>query len=64
MTWVLFVFYDKEHKDLIKFGEFNTIKEVAYLVDLKPSVVSNYYHTLIKPRKLLEYCKLFHIIET
>ena len=62
--WVLFVFYEKEKKTMLKCGEFTTIKEIAYLVGLEPSVVSNFYHKLIKPRKLLEYCILYHIVET
>ncbi len=58
MTWVLFIFRDLEQKDLIKILPLQSIKQVAYLVGLKPSEVSNFYHSLILPRGLLKYCKL------
>ena len=57
--WVLFIFYDKDRKDLIKQISFNSIKEISYVSGLKPQTISNYYHNLIKPRGILKYCILY-----
>ena len=57
--WFLFVFLDTDKKELYKIIDCDTIKQVSYLVDLKPQVVSNYYHGLIKERGLLKYCRLY-----
>ena len=36
-----------------------TIKAVAYVVGMSPQSVSNFYHSLIKPREGLQYVVLF-----
>tara|TARA_R110000803_G_scaffold196269_1_gene259536 strand:+ start:87 stop:269 length:183 start_codon:yes stop_codon:yes gene_type:complete len=59
--WVLFVYKDKDKNDLIKVMNCNTVKEIGYLLDMKPSVVSNYYHKLIRERGLLKYCLLVNL---
>ena len=62
MSWLLFVFYDKDKNDLLKVLECETIKDIGYLLNLKPSIVSNFFHKLIKSRGLLEYCYLYQNI--
>ena len=57
--WYLILFKDKEKKEIFKVLECKTIKEVAYLLDLEPQVVSNYYHNLINERGNLKYCVLY-----
>jgi|TARA_R100000808_G_C2155019_1_gene166632 hypothetical protein len=57
--WYLVLFTDKERTDLYKVLECYTIKQVAYLLDMKPQEVSNYFHKLINPRGNLEYCLLY-----
>lgn len=57
--WFLILFTDKEKKEIFKVLECKTIKEVAYLLDLEPQVVSNYYHNLINERGNLKYCVLY-----
>ena len=59
--WLLFVFFDKDKKELWKVLDLNTIKDVAYIVNQSPQVVSNYYHNLIKERGLLKYCYLYQV---
>jgi len=59
--WLLFVFFDKEKTDLWKVLDLNTIKDVGYIVNQSPQVVSNYYHNLIKERGLLKYCYLYQV---
>ena len=45
--WYLVLFTDKERTDLYKVLECYTIKQVAYLLNMKPQEVSNYFHKLI-----------------
>ena len=59
--WILYVFLDKDRTDLLKVMDFNTIKEVSYIVGEPPQTISNYYHQLIKERGLLKYCYLYQI---
>lgn len=61
IEWFLFVFKDTDKSELYKIMKFNKIKDVGYIVDEKPSVVSNYFHNLIKPRGLLKYCYIYQI---
>lgn len=60
--WLVFLYYDKNKKDLLKIIEVETIKELSYLIDMKLSVINNYYHKLIKPRGVLEYILLLQVI--
>ena len=59
--WLLFVFLDKERTDLFKVMDFNTIKEVSYILGETAQTISNYYHHLIKERGNLEYCYLYQV---
>lgn len=58
---MLFVFYDKERSDLLKIMDFNTVKEISYVLDMKSQDISNYYHQLIKERGPLRYCYLYQV---
>lgn len=58
---MLFVFYDKERSDLLKIMDFNTVKEISYVLDMKSQDISNYYHQLIKERGPLKYCYLYQV---
>ena len=57
--WYIFLYYDKEYKELYKILDFATISEVSYILDLKPQTISNYYHKLIKPRGVLKNVNIF-----
>lgn len=59
IIWYLFVFKDKEKTELYKIMKFDKIKDLAYIVGLNHSIVSNYFHGLIKPRGLLNYCFIY-----
>lgn len=59
--WLLFMFQDKERTDLIKIMDFNTVKDIAYVLGMKPQEISNYYHQLIKERGPLKYCYLYQV---
>tara|TARA_Y100001972_G_scaffold125473_1_gene176714 strand:- start:1267 stop:1470 length:204 start_codon:yes stop_codon:yes gene_type:complete len=60
--WVLCLYEDKDKKEVFKTMTFPTIKDVSYVLNIKPQVVSNYFHGLIKPRGILEYCILYQSI--
>jgi len=59
MGWILYLFYDKEKTKVLKIMEFNRIKDISYLLDLKPSIISNYYHKFIHPRGILQYIYIY-----
>ena len=47
IEWFLFVFDSIEKDNLIKVMKFDKIKDLSYIVDLEPTIVSNYFHNLI-----------------
>ena len=61
--WLLILYYDKEKKNQFKVLEVDTIKHLGYLLDMKSSDISNFYHGLIYSRGNLDFCHLFKISE-
>ena len=61
IRWLLFLYEDEERKKLFKFMELKSIKEVSYLLGMKSTEVSNYYHGLIKERGPLKYCVIYQV---
>jgi len=63
--WYVY-FFDKpiteDKKEIIKTMKFNTINEMSDVLGLKPAVLSNYFHGLIKPRGVLNYCNIYQSI--
>tara|TARA_R100001591_G_scaffold18888_1_gene25575 strand:- start:1298 stop:1501 length:204 start_codon:yes stop_codon:yes gene_type:complete len=57
-NWVLYLFENQEKRDLLKIMEFKTIKDVAFVLDVSPSIISNWFHGLINPRGILKNCVL------
>jgi len=55
------MFQDLERTDLIKIMDFNTVKDISYILGMKPQEISNYYHQLIKERGPLRYCYLYQV---
>ena len=53
-NWILYLFENDEKRDLLKIMEFKTIKDVAFVLDIDPSVISNWFHGLINPRGILK----------
>tara|TARA_R100001244_G_scaffold122955_1_gene92597 strand:+ start:51 stop:254 length:204 start_codon:yes stop_codon:yes gene_type:complete len=60
--WYLYLFEDEEKTEIFKIMKFNTISEMSDVVDIKPNVLSNYFHGLIKPRGILKYCMIYQSI--
>ena len=61
-NWILYLFENDEKRDLLKIMEFKTIKYVAFVLDVDPSVISNWFHGLINPRGILKNCVLHQSI--
>ena len=57
--WYVMVFGDERRTECVKVMEFDTIKTASAVLGLKPQVVSNFYHRLIKPRQALRYIAMF-----
>ena len=60
--WYVYLYEDKEKKEIFKIMKFDTINEMSKVMNLKPAVLSNYFHGLIKPRDILEYCVIYQSI--
>ena len=61
--WVLHLYETKDKEgDIFKTMTFNTIKDISLVLNEKPQVISNFFHGLIKPRGILEYCILYQSI--
>ena len=58
-VWVMELYTNKEKDELVKVYEFTTIRQVAYVLDMKPSTVSNFYHSLIAPRGNLKFVNIY-----
>lgn len=57
-TWSLLIFSDIAKTHLLTSSTHRTIREVAYILGMKQDEVSNCFHRLIRPRKMLMYCEL------
>jgi len=58
MNWVLYLYEDEEKKELFKIMEFKTIKDLGYVINIEPRIISNWFHKLIRPRGVLKNCLL------
>tara|TARA_R100000278_G_scaffold47110_1_gene40842 strand:+ start:113 stop:319 length:207 start_codon:yes stop_codon:yes gene_type:complete len=61
-AWVLYLFEDEKKKEIFKIMEFKTIKELSYVLDIEPSIISNWYHGLINARGILKNSTLVQSI--
>ena len=61
-TWLIHLYTDKKKTDLIKIMEFDTIKQASHTLGIDSQTISNYFHGLIKPRGILEFCILYQSI--
>ena len=60
--WVLYLFEDEDKRELFKIMEFKTIKELSYVINIEPSIISNWYHGLINARGILKNSTLVQSI--
>ena len=61
-SWILHLYTDETKEELVKVMEFQTIKDISYVLDVDSQIISNYFHGLIKPRGVLKYCVLYQSI--
>tara|TARA_Y100000593_G_C4315908_1_gene340869 strand:- start:1607 stop:1810 length:204 start_codon:yes stop_codon:yes gene_type:complete len=61
-NWILYLFEDKEKREIFKIMEFKTIKDIAFVLDIDAPIISNWYHKLILPRGILHNCVLHQSI--
>jgi|TARA_R100000455_G_C6128084_1_gene26520 hypothetical protein len=58
LLWYLVLFTNENKNEVFKTIPCKTIKEMSYYLDIKPSIISNYYHKQIKARGVLKYCNI------
>ena len=58
-VWIVELFSNQHKSEMLKVYEFNTIKEIAYVFNLPATTISNYYHSLIRPRGALKYANIY-----
>jgi len=58
LIWYLTLFYNEEKSEVFKTIKCNTIKDISYLLDMKPQIISNFYHKQIKARGVLKLCSI------
>ena len=58
-NWVLWLFESEDKKELLKIMEFKTIRDIGYVLDLEPQLISNWFHKLINARGILKNCCLY-----
>ena len=58
LIWYLTIFTSEEKTEVFKTITCGTINEMSYYLDMKPQVISNYYHKQIRPRGVLRYCNI------
>ena len=61
-NWILYLFEDKEKREIFKIMEFKTIKDISFVLDVEAAIISNWFHGLILPRGILNNCVLHQSI--
>ena len=57
--WLLVIYANDNKDEVIKVHRFNSIRQIAYVLDESPRDVSNYYHGLILARGNIKYIDMF-----
>ena len=58
LIWYLTLFTNETKSEVFKVIKCNTVKEMAYYIDMPTQVISNYYHKQIKARGVLKFCNI------
>lgn len=56
--WILIMFDSHAQEKIVKIMYFSTMRELAYVVGVKPQYMSNVYHGLVKPRGIIKYLRV------
>lgn len=57
--WILVIYASAKKDEVVKVHNFNSIRQIAYIVNERPRDVSNYYHGLILARGNLKYVDMY-----
>ena len=58
-SWIMILFTDTTKQEIFKVLEFNTLKEIAYVMNKKIYDVTNFYHEITKPKKIFTYIHIY-----
>ena len=58
-VWILELFAYKDKTKLLKVYELQTMRDVGYVLDMRPTTVSNFYHNLIHARGNLNFVTVY-----
>tara|TARA_R100000149_G_C5818374_1_gene98703 strand:- start:47 stop:250 length:204 start_codon:yes stop_codon:yes gene_type:complete len=61
-TWLVHLYEETDKINLLKVMDFETIKDISYVLGVPSQTISNYFHGLIKPRGVLNYCIIYQSI--
>ena len=60
--WLLIVYFEETKDTILKMMYIDSIKGLSYILGMKPTTISNYYHNLINARGPLKFCSLLQIV--
>jgi hypothetical protein len=58
-VWILELFANKDKTELLKVYELQTMRDVGYVLDMRPTTVSNFYHNLTHARGILNFVTIY-----
>ena len=58
LVWYLTIYTNDKKTEVFKIIPCDSIKEMSYYLDMKPSIISNFFHNQIKARGVLKYCDI------
>ena len=58
-SWIMILFTDLEKKDIFKVLEFNTLREIAYVMNKVIYDVTNFYHEITKPKRIFKFVNIY-----
>ena len=61
MRWYMVMFESPDHERVVKVMRFDTMKQMAYILDVSAQKLSNIYHGLVKPKGLAKYVIIYHV---
>jgi len=60
--WLLLIFSDEGHEELVKRMWFERMVDLAFVLDIQTQNVSNFYHGLVKSKGILNYCEIVKVV--
>ena len=60
--WYVYLFESEDKTDIFKIMKFNTINDMSEVLQVKPNILSNYFHGLIDEVSLFNSAKSYQSI--